>query len=167
FSLNTLKASSPTLSQTSSLCPVSSSLPAKTSPLHNTTMVSGSAPLTDSQSLLHSVSKRFDIEEMGSQLCDNRFHIEACCVTMLPSRNKGGRVGMGRHTAIRYLKSSVENPSWWFSVSFDRERENKRCFFDWFNKEENPKFKSEQLVWMSGLFYKPVKMYVVSYLDEY
>ncbi|GAB2295581.1 hypothetical protein Dimus_029742 [Dionaea muscipula] len=30
----------------------------------------------------------------------------------------GGRVGMGRHTAIRYLKNSVENPSWWFSVGF-------------------------------------------------
>ena len=92
---------------------------------------------------------------MGSQLCDNRFDIEACCVTMLPSRKKGeslvlpnlklkdlieairlvleivyderfvtfsygGRVGMG--TAIRYLKNSVENPSWWFSVTFDRER---------------------------------------------
>ena len=52
-------------------------------------MVLGSAPLTDSQSLLHSISKRFDIKEMGSQLCDNRFDIEACCVTMLPSRKKG------------------------------------------------------------------------------
>ena len=29
---------------------------------------------------------------------------------------------MRRHTAIRYLKNSVENPSWWFSVTFDRER---------------------------------------------
>ena len=83
-----LKASSPTLSQTSSLCPVSS-LPAKTLPLQNPTMVSGSAPLTDSQSLLHLVSKRFDIEEMGSQLYINWFNIEACCVTMLPSRKKG------------------------------------------------------------------------------
>ena len=83
-----LKASSPALSQTSSLCPVSS-LPAKTSPLQNPTMVSGSAPLTDSQSLLHSVSKRFDIEEMGSRLYVNWFNIEACCVTMLPSRKKG------------------------------------------------------------------------------
>lgn len=26
---------------------------------------------------------------------------------------------MGRHTAIRYLKNSVENPSWWFTVSFN------------------------------------------------
>ncbi|XP_010490900.1 PREDICTED: uncharacterized protein LOC104768594 [Camelina sativa] len=33
----------------------------------------------------------------------------------------GGRVGMGRHTAIRYLKNSVENPRWWFRVSFDRD----------------------------------------------
>lgn len=31
----------------------------------------------------------------------------------------GGRVGMGRHTAIRYLKNSVENPSWWFMACFD------------------------------------------------
>ncbi|XP_027365690.1 nuclear intron maturase 3, mitochondrial isoform X2 [Abrus precatorius] len=34
----------------------------------------------------------------------------------------GGRVGMGRHTAIRYLKSSVENPSWWFTVRFKRHK---------------------------------------------
>ena len=26
---------------------------------------------------------------MGSQLCDNQFDIEACCVTMPPSRKKG------------------------------------------------------------------------------
>ncbi|KAJ1382124.1 Reverse transcriptase domain [Sesbania bispinosa] len=30
----------------------------------------------------------------------------------------GGRVGMGSHTAIRYLKNSVENPTWWFAVRF-------------------------------------------------
>ncbi|KAL9261228.1 Nuclear intron maturase 3, mitochondrial-like protein [Drosera capensis] len=34
----------------------------------------------------------------------------------------GGRVGMGRHTAIRYLKNGVENPSWWFSVGFGNVR---------------------------------------------
>ncbi|CAK9184010.1 unnamed protein product [Ilex paraguariensis] len=34
----------------------------------------------------------------------------------------GGRVNMGRHTAIRYLKNSVENPNWWFNVSFSREK---------------------------------------------
>ena len=41
---------------------------------------------------------------------------------------------MGCHTATRYLKNSVENPSWWFSVTFDRERfddrhVNKLCLF--------------------------------------
>ena len=46
----------------------------------------------------------------------------------------GGHVGMGRHTTIRSLKNSVENPSWWFSVTFDRERfddrhVNKLCLF--------------------------------------
>ena len=46
----------------------------------------------------------------------------------------GRHVGMGRHTAIRYLKKSVKNPSWWFSVTFDRERfddrhVNKLCLF--------------------------------------
>ena len=91
---------------------------------------------------------------MGRQLCENRFDIEACFFTMMPSRMKveslvlpnlklkvlieairmvleivyderfvnfsyGERVGMGRYTAIRYLKNSVENPSWWFSVTFD------------------------------------------------
>ncbi|MQM04416.1 hypothetical protein Taro_037216 [Colocasia esculenta] len=34
----------------------------------------------------------------------------------------GGRVGMGRHTAIRYLKSAVQNPTWWFRVALFRER---------------------------------------------
>lgn len=34
----------------------------------------------------------------------------------------GGRANMGRHTAIRYLKNSVENPSWWFTVSFNHEK---------------------------------------------
>ncbi|KAK7299926.1 hypothetical protein RJT34_10755 [Clitoria ternatea] len=34
----------------------------------------------------------------------------------------GGRVGMGRHTALRYLENSVENPSWWFTVSFKHHR---------------------------------------------
>ncbi|KAJ4706283.1 RNA-directed DNA polymerase reverse transcriptase [Melia azedarach] len=37
----------------------------------------------------------------------------------------GGRVNMGRHTAIRYLKNSVENPSWWFVVSFNRQKFDK------------------------------------------
>ncbi|KAG0475912.1 hypothetical protein HPP92_012753 [Vanilla planifolia] len=30
----------------------------------------------------------------------------------------GGRSGMGRHTAVRYLKDAVLNPSWWFHVVF-------------------------------------------------
>lgn len=34
----------------------------------------------------------------------------------------GGRVGIGRHTAIRYLKNSVENPNWWFRVEFRSKR---------------------------------------------
>ncbi|KAJ0475784.1 putative domain X protein [Helianthus annuus] len=43
----------------------------------------------------------------------------------------GGRVGMGRATAIRYLKN-VENPTWWFNVSFRNkefgvENVNKLC----------------------------------------
>ncbi|XP_050227532.1 nuclear intron maturase 3, mitochondrial [Mercurialis annua] len=46
----------------------------------------------------------------------------------------GGRVDMGRHTAIRYLKNSVENPSWWFSVcfkriEFDSRNVDKLCLF--------------------------------------
>ncbi|GLT98224.1 hypothetical protein SLE2022_157380 [Rubroshorea leprosula] len=40
-----------------------------------------------------------------------------------------GCVGMGRHTAIRYLKNSVQNLSWWFSVSFNRENFQK-CNID-------------------------------------
>uniref|UniRef100_A0A2N9G9L3 Domain X domain-containing protein n=1 Tax=Fagus sylvatica TaxID=28930 RepID=A0A2N9G9L3_FAGSY len=32
--------------------------------------------------------------------------------------------------------------------------------------QENPKFESEELVSMSRMFYKPVKMFVVRYLDE-
>ncbi|KAI4364354.1 hypothetical protein MLD38_020458 [Melastoma candidum] len=33
----------------------------------------------------------------------------------------GGRVGMGRHTAVRYLKNSVENATWWFAAKFERQ----------------------------------------------
>lgn len=32
----------------------------------------------------------------------------------------GGRPGLGRHTAVRYLKNSVENPNWWFTLVFNR-----------------------------------------------
>ncbi|KAM5578020.1 nuclear intron maturase 3, mitochondrial [Rosa sericea] len=144
----------------------------------------------------------------------------------------GGRVNMGRHTAIRYLKNSVENPSWWFSVSFNRDKFEQRrvnmlclfmhekiedevliniiktlfecgavrielgscCFgrgfpqesglssilmniyFNGFDKEiqemrlkknqEHPKFESNELVSKDGVFYKPVKIYAVRYLDE-
>lgn len=115
----------------------------------------------DLPSILHLVSKRFNIQEMGRQLCQNQFDVEACCVTIAPSSKRGeslvlpslklkvlieavrmvleivyderfvtfsygGRVGMGRHTAIRYLKNSVQNPSWWFNVSFNREKFDSR-----------------------------------------
>ncbi|XP_050387244.1 nuclear intron maturase 3, mitochondrial [Argentina anserina] len=46
----------------------------------------------------------------------------------------GGRVSMGRHTAVRYLKNSVVNPTWWFSVGFNSGAEfgarhvDKLCF---------------------------------------
>ncbi|XP_021282836.1 uncharacterized protein LOC110415490 [Herrania umbratica] len=46
----------------------------------------------------------------------------------------GGRVGMGRHTAVRYFKNNVTNPSWWFNVSFctnkfDEFNVDKLCLF--------------------------------------
>lgn len=144
----------------------------------------------------------------------------------------GGRAGMGRHTAIRYLKNSVENPSWWFTVHFDRHKFDvshveKLCliieekigdkllidvikrlfkseavrielggcylgrglpqecglssiliniFFNGFDKEiqelrlqtnRECLNKSNELVSMpSNVFYKPLKIYVVRYLDE-
>ncbi|XAR68446.1 hypothetical protein NMG60_11003558 [Bertholletia excelsa] len=210
----------------------------------------------------------FSIEEMATQLGEDRFHVESCCVVVPTSEKRGeslvlpnlklkvlieairmvlevvyddrfatfsygGRVGMGRHTAIRYLKNSVENPSWWFTVSFDRHGfganhieklcsiieekirdENligmiKRLFcsevvkielggyylgrgfpqesalssiliniyMNGFDKEiqalrlqtnrENPKFDSNELAsTSSSIFYKPLKLYVVRYLDE-
>ncbi|CAK7342720.1 unnamed protein product [Dovyalis caffra] len=116
--------------------------------------------------LYHSVSKSFSIEEMGREIFENRFDIEAHCVKMsdkgetliLPNLklkvfieairivleivyddrfvtfSYGGRVNMGRHTAIRYLKNSVKNPSWWFSVcfndvKFDKRNIDKLCLF--------------------------------------
>lgn len=44
----------------------------------------------------------------------------------------GGRANMGRHTAIRYLKNSVENPTWWFTVclnpaKFENKHVDKLC----------------------------------------
>ncbi|GLT51239.1 hypothetical protein SLA2020_246610 [Shorea laevis] len=41
----------------------------------------------------------------------------------------GGCVGMERYTAIRYLKNSLQNLSWWFSVSFNCENFQK-CNID-------------------------------------
>ncbi|XP_031274320.1 nuclear intron maturase 3, mitochondrial-like [Pistacia vera] len=144
----------------------------------------------------------------------------------------GGRVNIGRHTAIRYLKNSVENPSWWFAVwfnrqKFDRHNVDKLClimgekikdellidlikrFFDWeivsielggcylgrglpqecglcsiliniyFDcldrklqetrlqiNEKNPKFNLNELCSGSSVYYKPLKIYAVRYLDE-
>ncbi|KAL3715715.1 hypothetical protein ACJRO7_007455 [Eucalyptus globulus] len=146
----------------------------------------------------------------------------------------GGRVGVGRHTAVRYLKASVQNPSWWFTVKFDRQKfdcahvsklckvieekiddslfidlirtlfecqavsielggcylgrgfpqESGLCailiniYFNGLDKEiqdlrlqmnkENLKFESNENVSdsTSNVFYKPVKVYAVRYLDE-
>lgn len=204
---------------------------------------------------------------MARELCDNRFDVGACCVTLLPLRKNGeplvlpnlklkvlieairmvlevvyderfvtfaygGRVGMGRHTAIRYLKNSVHNPTWWFTVGFNRQKfdqshVDKLClfiehkvedsilvelmkrlfeyqaleielggaylgrgfpqecglctilvniYFDGFDKEiqrirltesqENPKLDPKLIVSTSDVFYKPVKIYAVRYLDE-
>uniref|UniRef100_A0A2N9F844 Domain X domain-containing protein n=1 Tax=Fagus sylvatica TaxID=28930 RepID=A0A2N9F844_FAGSY len=173
----------------------------------------------DSQSLLDSVSRRFDIEEMGRELCEDRFDVEGCCVTMVPSRKKGenlvlpnlklkvlieairmvleivyderfltfsygGRVGMGRHTGHSrlfecevvgielggcYLGRGFPQESGLSSIliniylnGFDKEIQDMRLR----KSQENPKFESEELVSMSRMFYKPVKMFVVRYLDE-
>ncbi|OWM78915.1 nuclear intron maturase 3, mitochondrial [Punica granatum] len=145
----------------------------------------------------------------------------------------GGRAGMGRHTAVRYLKGSVENPSWWFAVKFNPQKfyslhVNRLCkfieekiddralidllrrlfasgglsielggcnigrgfpqesglcsillniYFNGFDKEiqnlrlqvsrDNPKIGSDEVVrTSSNMFYKPMKIYAVRYLDE-
>ncbi|KAL2464621.1 RNA-directed DNA polymerase (reverse transcriptase) [Forsythia ovata] len=148
----------------------------------------------------------------------------------------GGRINVGRHTAIRYLKNSVENPSWWFSVRFDHElfgnrHVDKLClileekiedktlidfikrlfeseavkielggsylarglpqgcrlssiliniYLNGFDKKiqelrlktnkENPKVEENELVSRASIsgsvFYKPLKIYAVRYLDE-
>ncbi|XP_057982643.1 nuclear intron maturase 3, mitochondrial [Malania oleifera] len=144
----------------------------------------------------------------------------------------GGRVNMGRHTAIRYLKNSVQNPNWWFNVSFcrqlfDHRHVDKLCmimeekikdrvfidiirrlfeceavrielggcylgrgfpqesslgsiliniYFNGFDKEmqdirlqadrENPKFDSNGISSQSNVFYKPMKIHAVRFLDE-
>ncbi|KAL4312274.1 hypothetical protein GQ457_01G004890 [Hibiscus cannabinus] len=145
----------------------------------------------------------------------------------------GGRVGMGRHTAIRFLKNSVTNPTWWFNVSFcpnklDEFNVDKLCsflgekikdallidvikklfqchvvrvefggcylgrglpqesalcsilinvYFDGFDREiqemrlllnkKTSKFElTEHDFSDSNVFYKPVKVYAVRYLDE-
>ncbi|XP_050887472.1 nuclear intron maturase 3, mitochondrial [Lathyrus oleraceus] len=142
----------------------------------------------------------------------------------------GGRVGMGRHTAIRYLKNTLQNPTWWFTVrfrphQFEPAHVDNLCFFiqskvkdcdfihlikklfeckvlvielggnslgkgspqecglcsilmnvyfDGFDKEiqetrlrenqESPKMVDSGFG--SDVFYKPVKVYAVRYLDE-
>lgn len=51
-----------------------------------------------------------------------RMTLEAIYDPRLCTFSYGGRSGMGRHTAVRYLKSTVENPTWWFRVALHRER---------------------------------------------
>ncbi|KAK1323808.1 hypothetical protein QJS10_CPA02g01512 [Acorus calamus] len=89
----------------------------------------------------------------------------------------GGRVGMGRHTAIRYLKSSVENPNWWFRVGLCRGRFGPRYvdkLMEVFEEKDlrleigrsNPRYGGEEITDTGRVFYKPVKVYAVRYLDE-
>lgn len=142
----------------------------------------------------------------------------------------GGRVGMGRHTAIRYLKNSVLNPTWWFTVrfkphNFEHAHVEKLCsfmeikvkdsclidlikrlfeckalvielggnclgrgfpqecglcailinvYFDGFDKEiqetrlreNHSEFDPKLIAPASDVYYKPVKVYAVRYLDE-
>ncbi|XP_051148337.1 nuclear intron maturase 3, mitochondrial [Andrographis paniculata] len=149
----------------------------------------------------------------------------------------GGRPNLGRHTAVRYLKNSIENPTWLFSVAFDNneffgsKQVEKLCsilgekieddalldlirtfyvcrvisfdlscpvfgrglpqectltsiliniYFHSFDKEiqefrlemnkSNPKFHENELVLedsnSGSVFYKPLKIYAVRYLDE-
>ncbi|CAA7401615.1 unnamed protein product [Spirodela intermedia] len=51
-----------------------------------------------------------------------RMTLEAIYDPRLCTFSYGGRSGMGRHTAVRYLKSAVENPTWWFRVALHSER---------------------------------------------
>ncbi|KAM7271078.1 hypothetical protein ACFE04_030292 [Oxalis oulophora] len=144
----------------------------------------------------------------------------------------GGRVGMGRHTAIRYLKNYVDNPTWWFTVSFSNQKFDKRnvdklclfmgeriddggfielvrllfeydlvridfggcylgrglpqenglasilinIYFDGFDKKiqdmrlemkkQNPRLDQKDVDLTSNVYYKPLKLYAVRYLDE-
>ncbi|KAL8260546.1 hypothetical protein R6Q59_028499 [Mikania micrantha] len=116
----------------------------------------------------------------------------------------GGRVDMGRHTAIRYLKNTVENPSWWFTVSFGNNKQFKlenlgklclimeekiedKMLIDVIKRliesnvvrielvtelrllinKENVKTRLENgNDDQDHVFYKPLKIYAVRYLDE-
>ncbi|KAL3625563.1 hypothetical protein CASFOL_031017 [Castilleja foliolosa] len=168
-----------------------------------------------------------------------RIVLEAIYDDRFTTFSYGGRANMGRHTAARYLKNSVENPTWWFSVKFDNElfgssHVDRLClmleekiedkplldlikklfeckivtidlgeiclfgrglpqecalssilinvYFIGFDKEiqklrfktnqENPKFNEKELVPeesksnLRPVFYKPLKIYAVRYLNE-
>ncbi|XP_059308996.1 nuclear intron maturase 3, mitochondrial [Lycium ferocissimum] len=103
----------------------------------------------------------FSLQELSFQLSTNQFDVKDCSFIIgkslvLPNLKLkvviesirmiletiyddrfmtfcyGGRVNMGRHTAIRYLKNSVENPSWWFTVclspsKFENKHVDKLC----------------------------------------
>ncbi|KAK4371395.1 hypothetical protein RND71_010870 [Anisodus tanguticus] len=103
----------------------------------------------------------FSIQELSSQLITNQFDVKDCTFIIgkslvLPNLKLkvvlesirmvletiyddrfmtfcyGGRVNMGRHTMIRYLKNNVENPSWWFTVclnpsKFENKHVDKLC----------------------------------------
>ncbi|KAF4369373.1 hypothetical protein F8388_019598 [Cannabis sativa] len=144
-----------TLSRTSSFSHLFSSLPAETLAAIS---CNGSDP-GQLSSLLPSVSKRFSLQELGREIRENRYSNGSgdCYDERFVTFSYGGRIGMGRHTAIRYLKNSVENPK----LHEMRLQKNR----------ESPKFVSNELVSRDDdddddVFYKPVKIYAVRYLDE-
>lgn len=51
-----------------------------------------------------------------------RMALQGIYETRFVTFSYGGRVGMGRHTAVRYLKGSIRNPNWWFRVGFPRQK---------------------------------------------
>ncbi|KAJ6747571.1 COX1/OXI3 INTRON 1 PROTEIN-RELATED [Salix koriyanagi] len=132
--------------------------------------------------LYHSVSKRFSIEEMGREIFENRFDLEAHCAKMSDEEEKINdgilidvikrlfdcgvlRIELGRCSLGKGLPQECGLCSILINVyfnGFDREIQEMRLRMS----KENPKLDENEMGEGSSSSYKPLKMYAVRYLDD-
>uniref|UniRef100_A0A7N2M227 Uncharacterized protein n=1 Tax=Quercus lobata TaxID=97700 RepID=A0A7N2M227_QUELO len=92
---------------------------------------------------------------MGRQLCENRFDIEACFFTMMPSRMKVESL-VSPNLKLKVLIEAIRMV---LEIVYDERFVNfyygEHVDTRLQKNQENTKFESEELISVSGMFYKP------------